>query len=119
MIYVYESKDGQQFEVVCSMKEAPPIGHVRTFGTVTARRVPGTFGIADNTTNGFVDVAACRNWGKKATKDGSGFAKRYNNKGQPMYESMAEHANAIAKANDHGEDVVAVKPRDYDINSNV
>lgn len=67
-------------------------------------------GIVNNTSNGFVDLQMPRHWGKGVTE--GGFAKNYNEHGQPVYSSNTDLREAIAKAQDHGENVRAVPTRD-------
>lgn len=116
MIYQYEAPDGRIVEYNLPMAEADSIGSYREIDGVRCRRLPSAPATLMNDAGaGWVDIVSPRGWGQGATKDGSGFAKRYDSLGRPVYANRAEFDNAIAKANDHGERVAAVRARDYDI----
>lgn len=66
----------------------------------------------ESTDSYVVDLQMPRGWGQNATKDGKGFAKHYNAKGQPIYRNNHEALEAVAKANDHGDPVHAIHSRD-------
>lgn len=63
---------------------------------------------------GWVDIASPRDWGREAT-GGEGFARKYNELGQPIFSNHREFAEACRKANDHGDSVAPIRARDYDV----
>ena len=116
MRYEYEDEDGKVVEIDLPMSECDTIGAYRIVDGRKLRRIPS---IAPTLMNdrgaGWVDIASPRGWGKSVTSDGSGFAKRYDSLGRPVFANRAEFDEAIHKANDHGERVSAVRARDYDV----
>lgn len=63
---------------------------------------------------GWVDTSSPRGWGKEVT-GGKGFARRYDKFDRPVYANAAECHEAIRRAQDHGEKVVAIRDRDYPV----